>query len=143
MKQPSYAVVIVAATVTLASSTFAVAAAFSSANGRAEPAAGSTEPVAASSTSVAPPGEQSASAVDVSISDFKFGPPNLEVAVGSTVTWTNRDDVAHSVFTKDGTLGSPDLDKGDTYSVIVDQPGTINYYCDIHQYMRGTITVAP
>lgn len=143
MRKPSHVLVVVATVVTLVSVTFAVVAAVSSANSRTKPVAERIDPTGSSSTSAAPPGAKSAPAAEVSISDFAFGPSTLEIAVGATVTWTNRDDVAHTVSTKEGPLGSPDLENGDTYSVTVDQPGAINYYCDIHQYMRGTITVAP
>lgn len=78
---------------------------------------------------------------EVSIAEFAFGPLDLEVAAGATITWTNRDDVAHSVVTRDGVLASSDLDPGGTYAVVVTEPATIEYYCGIHPSMRGTIVV--
>lgn len=143
MRKPLQVTVIVAITATLASSAFAVVAAVSSANGRTKPAAERIEPAASNSTTTAPPSAGSAMVAEVAIAEFAFGPPDLDAAVGSTVTWTNSDDVTHNVFTANGALASPDLERGDTYSVTFDEPGTIDYYCDIHQYMRGTITVTP
>lgn len=144
MRKFSHGTVAAAAAIfTLLSSGFAVVAAVDSNNGRSTPAADRTEPAVSNSTSVAPPGGSNASVVEVAISGFAFGPPALEVSVGSTISWTNRDNVAHTVSTSDGLLASADLDNGDTYSVVVDEPGTIQYYCDIHQYMHGTITVTP
>jgi plastocyanin len=137
----SLIVIVMASVVTLACVAFAVGAAVSSANHRTKSVA-DAEPTAPTASSVAPPAG-GAAPVEVSIDNFAFGPRDVEAVVGATITWTNLDDVAHSVFTKDGVLGSPDLDGGDTYSFVVDEPGTISYYCDIHQYMSGTITVTP
>ena len=133
----------VALTATLASSAFAVVAAANSAADRPQPTAERVEPDTSSSTSMPSPNAVSAPVLEVSIAEFAFGPPAIEAAVGSTVTWTNLDDVTHNVFTSDGPLASPDLELGDTYSVTVEMPGNIDYYFDIHQYMRGTITVTP
>src|SRR5712672_2531738 len=37
------------------------------------------------------------SSAEVRIDNFSFGPSTLAVAVGTTVTWTNRDDIPHTV----------------------------------------------
>lgn len=142
MSQSSRGTVIVAVVTTFACSGFAVVAAVNSASGRPKPAAESAAPVVVESTS-AVPGTAGAGVAEVSIAGFAFEPSALEAAAGSTVTWTNRDDVTHNIFTSDGILASPDLESGDIYTVTLDKPGTITYYCDIHQYMRGTIAVTP
>ena len=76
---------------------------------------------------------------------FKFIPARIEVASGSTVTWTNRDAVDHTV-----TAGSPghpssgfDHPLGKTATVVVtfDRAGTFPYFCSIHTSMRGQIVV--
>jgi plastocyanin len=123
-------VVALAAVVTVACSAVAVAAAVTSEDGSG-PAAGS---------SGQPPGEGDAE--QVTIRDFAFDPPDLSVAVGTTVTWTNEDNTTHTVTGTDaGPIASPDLDQGATYSVTFDQTGTYRYICSIHTQMTGTVTV--
>lgn len=90
---------------------------------------------------MAPP--PSASDLAITIAKFAFDPPEISGVIGDTVTWTNEDDVTHNVFTSDQLLASADLERGDTYSIVLEDASVIDYYCDIHQYMRGSITVAP
>ena len=77
----------------------------------------------------------------VSIVDFAFAPPNLSVAVDSTVTWTNTGDQTHTVKWSDGTPESSGLTSGATYERTFDAAGTFAYVCGIHGSMAGTITV--
>ena len=78
----------------------------------------------------------------VTIRDFAFDPPDLSVAVGTTVTWTNEDNTTHTVTGTDSdVIASPDLGRGDTYSVTFSQTGDIHYICSIHTNMTGTVTV--
>jgi plastocyanin len=81
----------------------------------------------------------------VRISNFQFSPASLTVKPGSTVTWTNDDTSVHSI--KDtsplATPVSADLGKGATFSITYQRPGSYSYICGIHQYMTGTVTVAP
>ena len=94
-------------------------------------------------TRVPPPQECAADATQqVRIAGFEFQPPELSVAVGSCVTWTNEDDTTHTVRdTADGVIGSSDLGQGDPYTATFDQPGTYDYICTIHTNMTGTVTV--
>jgi plastocyanin len=87
------------------------------------------------------PDEASASPGRVSIEEFAFDPDGLTVAAGSSVTWTNLDDVTHSVTQNAGTLDSPDLADGDTYEVTFDEAGTYEYFCKFHPAMQATVTV--
>jgi plastocyanin len=124
-------VVAVAAVVTVACGAVAVAAAVTSEDNG--PAAGS---------SGGSPG--SGPSEPVTIHDFAFDPPDLSVAVGTTVTWTNEDNTTHTVTGTDpdiDVIASPDLDHGDTYSVTFGQAGTYHYICSIHTNMTGTVTV--
>ncbi len=82
-------------------------------------------------------------AVAVVIADFAFDPNPVSVPVGGAVTWTNSDDLAHSVQSDDGVLGSPPIDEGQTYTATFDTAGEIAYYCGIHPSMTGTVTVTP
>ena len=93
-------------------------------------------------TTVAGGEAPAAGAQAVEIKDFAFAPPTLEVAKGTTVTWTNGDGVGHSVNASDGTFDSEKLDQGATFDHTFDADGEFAYVCDIHPYMAGTITVS-
>ena len=75
----------------------------------------------------------------VSISGFAFDPGTLTVAVGTTVTWTNKDAAAHTVVFTGFQSGS--LATGDTYTHKFDTAGTFAYACGVHPSMKGTIKV--
>jgi plastocyanin len=81
----------------------------------------------------------------VKIVSFQFTPQTVTIAPGAKVTWTNDDTAIHSI--KDtsplATPVSQDLGKGATFSITYERPGTYSYICGIHQYMTGTVTVAP
>lgn len=77
----------------------------------------------------------------VTIADFAFGPPELTVGVGSTVTWTNQDGFAHTVDSNDDSFVSEALDPGTTFSHTFDAAGTFAYICGIHPSMAGTVVV--
>jgi plastocyanin len=81
----------------------------------------------------------------VQIANFQFAPPDLTVKPGAKVTWTNGDTAVHSI--KDtsplATPVSGDLAKDDTFSITYERAGSYSYICGIHQYMNGSVTVAP
>ena len=77
----------------------------------------------------------------VKISNFKFGPRTLTVKVGTKVTWTNQDSIAHSVNFASGKVNSKTLDQNATYSHTFTVPGTYQYICAIHPFMHGTVIV--
>ncbi|MQY28834.1 hypothetical protein NRB56_44190 [Nocardia sp. RB56] len=79
----------------------------------------------------------------VTIDNFAFAPAALTVRVGSTVTWTNRDEEPHTVVSADGTLHSPGMGTGATYSFTFTKAGTVDYVCSIHPFMHGTVVVTP
>ena len=87
-------------------------------------------------------GEAPAAAA-VRIDNFAFSPPTLEVAPGTTVTWTNGDDDVHSVVEKDRKFKSAALDTGDTFSQTFTAPGEYDYFCSLHPRMVGKIVVKP
>jgi|FLYL01.1.fsa_nt_gi amicyanin len=79
---------------------------------------------------------------EVDIENFAFEPANLRVPAGTTVSWTNRDGVAHTVTSEDGgPLDSELFGEGETYSHTFSQPGSYEYYCKPHPYMKGLVTV--
>jgi plastocyanin len=87
--------------------------------------------------------EAAAQAAAIQIDNFHYTPPNLVVAPGTKVTWTNADDSPHSVREKDGKFKSAALDTDDTFSQTFAEPGEYEYFCSIHPYMTGKIIVKP
>jgi len=79
----------------------------------------------------------------VSIDNFAFAPASLTVRVGSTVTWTNRDEEPHTVAATDGSFHSPGMGTGATYARTFPTAGTFDYVCSIHPSMHGTVVVTP
>lgn len=86
-------------------------------------------------------GQPPATAADVKIDNFAFGPQTLTVAVGTTVTWTNRDDIPHTVVSTDGVFKSKARDTDETFSYKFDKAGTYSYFCSIHPKMTGQVVV--
>jgi plastocyanin len=78
----------------------------------------------------------------VTIKSFAFNPPEVDVQVGQTVTWTNQDGFAHSVVADDGSFKSDDLDQNVTFSHTFDTAGTFTYACGIHPSMKAKVVVA-
>ena len=102
-----------------------------------------------------------ASNYTVLIVNYAYSPADLTVSLGATVTWVNQDSVGHTV-----TEGDPNSPKqaslrafdssgeaatgkvaliaaGESWSYTFTTPGTYEYYCIVHPYMIGHITVAP
>ena len=77
----------------------------------------------------------------VTIENFTFKAPLLTVKLGTTVTWTNGDDIPHTVVSKDGLFKSKVLDTGDRFSFTFAKPGQFGYFCSLHPHMTGTIVV--
>jgi plastocyanin len=78
----------------------------------------------------------------VSIDNFTFGPQTLTVKAGTTVTWTNRDDIPHGIASDNNAFAkSKALDTDDSYSFTFTTPGTYKYFCYVHPHMTGTIVV--
>lgn len=79
---------------------------------------------------------------EVSIENFAFGPGDITVSVGDTVTWTNLESsVGHTTTSDDGIWASEFLTPGDTFEVTFDEVGTFTYFCSVHPSMTATITV--
>ncbi len=78
---------------------------------------------------------------EVKVDNFSFGPGTLTVAAGTTVTWTNRDDIPHTVVSTDGVFKSKVLDTDDKFSFTFTRAGTYPYFCSIHPKMTGKVVV--
>jgi plastocyanin len=81
------------------------------------------------------------SATEVKIDNFSFTPQTLEIAAGTTITWTNHDDVPHNVVSTDKVFKSKTMDTDEKFSYTFTKPGTYNYYCSIHPRMTATVVV--
>jgi len=77
----------------------------------------------------------------VIVDNFSFTPAAIAVAVGTTVTWTNRDDVPHNVVSTAKKFVSPVLDTDEQFSHTFETAGTFKYYCSIHPRMTGQVVV--
>jgi amicyanin len=85
--------------------------------------------------------QAAASAHEVMVDNFSFAPTTASVPVGTTVTWTNRDDVPHNVVSTEQQFKSPVLDTDEQFSHRFDAPGTYQYFCSIHPKMTGRVVV--
>ena len=89
-------------------------------------------------------GDTSAAAADarqVVVDNFSFTPATAAVPVGTTITWTNHDDIPHNVVSPEQKFKSPVLDTDETFSHTFDAAGTYRYYCSIHPRMTGQVVV--
>ncbi len=83
---------------------------------------------------------------DVSRTSF-YLPLNLEVLVGTTVTWANEDTVQHNIQSQDefgkisGVFNSPPLETGDRFKFTFEEEGIYNYYCSLHPWRAGAVAV--
>ena len=85
--------------------------------------------------------EEAASMMEVKIDNFSFGPTSLVVSVGTTVTWTNRDDMPHTVVSNDKVFKSKLLDTDEKFSFTFTKTGTYPYFCSLHPKMTGQVVV--
>jgi plastocyanin len=103
--------------------------------------------LALAETPLHPPG-RTAEAADgeVAIRVFAYKPSPLGVSKGATVTWTNGDDITHTVTSgapgkKDARFEGRLAGKGAAYRHTFTEPGTYSYFCERHQSMVGEILV--
>ena len=82
----------------------------------------------------------------VTIQTFQFKPTPIEVPAGTRVSFTNQDDITHTITS--GTPESPDgkfshrlEGKGASATVELTKPGVYPYFCERHRSMRGEIRV--
>lgn len=89
------------------------------------------------------PTEQAAGSTAVAIQGFAFGPEQLTVPVGATVTWTNMDGQAHTVSGRDRAAmpDSGSIAGGATYENTFTTAGTFEYVCGLHPFMVGSVVV--
>jgi len=93
------------------------------------------------SPSLAASSQPSSATAAVTIDNFSFTPAELTVSVGTTVIWTNRDDIPHTIVSNDGVFKSKVRDTDETFSFTFDKAGTYSYFCSVHPKMTGKIVV--
>jgi Icc protein len=99
-------------------------------------------PIAITDVPLGADGSAAAAEHDIALDNFSFTPGDTAVTVGSTITWTNRDDVPHNVVDTKGRFRSPVLDTDGRFSHRFDTPGVYPYYCSLHPRMTGRVTVS-
>lgn len=77
----------------------------------------------------------------VTIEAMQFTPSTLEVKVGDTVTWINKDPFPHNVSSSDGQIDSGDMQEGETWKFKARKKGVYPYVCTLHPGMEGTLVV--
>ena len=78
---------------------------------------------------------------EVKIDNFSFTPASITVAAGTTITWTNRDDIPHTVVADDKAFKSKVMDTDEKFSYTFSKPGTYPYFCSVHPKMTGKVVV--
>jgi plastocyanin len=78
--------------------------------------------------------------IKVTIDNFTFAPAELKVKVGDTVTWTNHDDIPHTVVSA-GKFRSKAMDTDNSFSFTFTAAGDYKYFCSLHPHMTGMIKV--
>ena len=81
------------------------------------------------------------SSAAISVKEFKFAPSVLTVRVGTTVTWTNRDEETHTVTSATGAFASAGLGHEEGFSETFTRPGRYEYFCALHPHMKATLIV--
>jgi len=87
------------------------------------------------------PGQAQNAPVQVGIDNFTFNPQKLTVKAGTTVIWTNKDDIPHAVAAVNKEFKSKTLDTDDRYAFTFTTPGSYEYFCSLHPHMTGTVVV--
>ena len=90
---------------------------------------------------IVPVAARSDNAAQLKIDNFKFGPEKLTVAKGTEVTWTNQDDIPHSILLTALGVRSPVLDTDKAFTYKFDKAGTFSYVCGLHPFMHGQVVV--
>jgi plastocyanin len=78
---------------------------------------------------------------EIKIDNFSFVPAVVKVAVGTTVTWVNHDDIPHTAVSTEKVFKSKVLDTDDKYSFTFTKAGTYPYFCSLHPKMTGQVVV--
>ena len=86
-------------------------------------------------------GSAHAADLEVKIDNFTFNPQQITVKAGTTVVWTNHDDIPHTVTSSTKVFKSNALDTDDKFLFTFTTPGSYLYFCALHPHMTGSIVV--
>jgi len=78
---------------------------------------------------------------EVFIEGMAFNPSSISVAAGTTITWTNKDAIAHTVTSNSNLFSSGSIGFGGTFSFKFTTAGTFPYFCSVHPSMVASVTV--
>ena len=78
---------------------------------------------------------------EIWIQGMNFSPSSITVTAGTTVTWTNKDAVSHTVTSNTGLFDSGTIVSNGTFSRTFPATGTFQYYCTLHPTMTATVVV--
>lgn len=78
---------------------------------------------------------------EVKIDNFAFAPTPITVKAGTEVTWTNHDDIPHTVDSTQGKFKSAALDTDQKFQFRFTEAGEYPYYCRLHPKMTGSVVV--
>ena len=78
---------------------------------------------------------------EVFIEGMAFNPSSISVAAGTTITWTNKDAIAHTVTSNSNLFSSGSIGFGGTFSFKFTTAGTFAYFCSVHPSMVASVTV--
>lgn len=70
-----------------------------------------------------------------------FSPNRVEIAAGNAITWTNNDQLVHTITADDGSWDSGPIEPGKTWSHTFAQPGEYSFHCTPHPFMKGVVVV--
>ena len=99
-------------------------------------------PIAITDLPLAEGSTAAATGHEIAIDNFQFNPTTTSVPMGTTVSWTNHDDVPHTVVNTERKFKSPVLDTDQQFTHTFDTPGTYPYFCSLHPKMTGQIVVS-
>lgn len=86
-------------------------------------------------------GEGAANATPAEMRGMAFSPSRIEIAAGTAITWTNNDQLVHTVTAADGSWDSGPIEPGKTWSRTFAQPGEYAVHCTPHPFMKALVVV--
>lgn len=86
-------------------------------------------------------GQEHRARVAVTIENYAYQPDPITIALGTTVVWTNRDEVQHTVVSNDKLFLSPELEANQHFEFTFKKAGTFPYHCSLHPEMKGEVIV--
>jgi plastocyanin len=78
---------------------------------------------------------------EVWIQGMAFDPSTITITTGTTITWTNKDAIGHSVTSDNGVFDSGIINATGTFSYTFDTAGTFTYHCKVHPTMTASVVV--